>query len=230
MFGGPIVLGIATNSGSASDRWDFSTSPGMTAANANGRVASRCYGDWTGCVAQASSLWLEFMHSQKREPPKVAGTSNANVLFSGTGVPACHRRASFPCSRQILRRNHRRSCDARAASHGRRKTPSNERCGSYPACGVAKPGVCSFTNGGASKKRSRVIDGRDAFPLISDTPPRQQSFDAWRRKTAPGAKVPHPALRAGLSRHWERNQRVGEFGSWSGGYSCLSVMPGMMPP
>src|SRR5271169_340453 len=30
-----------------------------------------------------------------------------------------------------------------------------------------------------------------------------QNFDAWRQKAAPGAKVPHPALRADLSRRGE---------------------------
>ena len=30
-----------------------------------------------------------------------------------------------------------------------------------------------------------------------------KNFDAWRRSRAPGAEVPHPALRAGLSRQGE---------------------------
>jgi hypothetical protein len=41
MLGATIVLGIPTNSGSASHRSYSSTSLGMTAADANGRMASR---------------------------------------------------------------------------------------------------------------------------------------------------------------------------------------------
>ena len=42
------------------------------------------------------------------------------------------------------------------------------------------------------------LDARHYFPV-----PARQNFDAWRRRMAPGAEVPHPALRAGLSRPGE---------------------------
>jgi hypothetical protein len=46
----------------------------------------------------------------------------------------------------------------------------------------------------------RVRDYYGAALLFSAAP---KNFDAWRRSRAPGAKVPHPALRADLSRQGE---------------------------